>query len=94
LKQKLSSRYAQGDSYVPLSSAQLENYELLMIYEPLPLRKPRDGDKLDGSSKKSSNYSYNSKTKTWQGLDGELKDLRSYNGKTWADFGFTDPATW
>jgi hypothetical protein len=80
--------------YVPFSSAQLENYELLMADKPLPLRNPRGGDKLDAFSHSSSGYFYNSKTKTWEGLDGELRDLGSYNGKTWADFGFTDPEAW
>jgi hypothetical protein len=94
LMRKLKGGDARDYSYVPLSSAQLENYELLMAGKPLPLRKPRDGDTLDAVCLSSSSYFYDSETKTWEGLGGELKDLRSYNGKTWADFGFTDPATW
>ena len=94
LMQKLSKCGAQNDPYVPISEAQLENYERLMADKQLPLRNPRSGDTLDGFSWGSSGYFYDSKTKTWRGSDGELRDLRSYNGKTWADFGFTDPQTW
>ncbi|MEI7580792.1 MAG: hypothetical protein WCJ17_03255, partial [bacterium] len=96
LKQKLSSRGAQGDSYVPFSSAQLENYERLMADEPLPLRNPRSGDRLDSHGfGQPFPYIYDSKTKTWTSrFHGGLNNLDEYAGKTWADFGFTDPATW
>jgi len=95
LMQKLNSGgHLVRSHYVPFSSAQLENYELLMADKPLPLRKPQDGDRLEAFCHSSNAYFYDSKTKAWVGLDGELKDLSSYNGKTWADFGFTAPSTW
>jgi hypothetical protein len=86
--------------WMPLSSAQLENYELLMAHKPLPLRNPRSGDTLDYPSYDAVRghmfpYTYNSETKKWVSIAREeLKNLEEYGGKTWASFGFTEPEAW